>query len=123
MIIGVLALMASCVPLGKSALQLTAERPRTALPAVAEDRFLAEHVQLDRDRSARLAFDITIETKSVSAVDGDNGASYRARYRVPFSYSVHGASGELLLEQTAELDWLGEAADDSGPRRQQFHDE
>ncbi len=118
LIIGALAALASCAPLGSAVYQSFVNRPQLEVPLSAAGS--AEHVALELTpgRSARLVFELDVNTPSAQEQhDGDT--EYQARYRFPISYRVSAADGTVIYQEQANIDWLGTRSTTDGGKRQQ----
>lgn len=115
---GLAVLLGSALPLGKALHEAYRERPVVRLPFDADSRLAATAVTLSPGQRARLVLELTVDTASVTPDPRGDTTAYRARYRLPVTYRVRTAAGEICAEAHTYVDWRDDARDLSGRARQ-----
>jgi uncharacterized protein len=110
LIIGGIAIVSSCVPLGSAIYQSLVNRPQIEL-TVGEGE---QRIEVTPNKGARIVYDLHVRTNSVQEELENGTASYQARYRFPVSYTVSNAGGRKLTEENSFIDWR---QDDDGTLR------
>lgn len=114
LIIGALAIFASCAPLGSALYQAVIDRPEVNVARVDDQQAVA----VTPGNGARVVFEIHLHTDSVQEQHDDGETSYQGRYRFPISYRVSDASGAEITHENSTIDWLGTQHDSALRKRQ-----
>jgi uncharacterized protein len=118
LLVGSAILLGSCVPLGSALYQAFSAEPAKVLPATATGQATTTRLELSPGRRARLVVDVDVQTASVEEEDLAGSRRYHARYRFPLSYRVEDATGRVIADTRAFIDWRDDASDFSGRKRE-----